>query len=152
MSTFNRFLGKVGRGFKKVGDKMEDMGDSAAASVRAKALQIRIEEQYELLGEVVYSDLHCEESLEEKKLELIASIDALFDELEIIKEQKAERKAKQEAAKAEKAAAKAAAEAEKAAEAEQACAEQPAEEAAKEAADEEAAEATEAEVEKSDAE
>jgi hypothetical protein len=145
MSTFNRFLGKVGRGFKKVGDKMEDMGDNAAASVRAKALQIRIEEQYELLGEVVYRDLHCEESLEEKKLELIASIDALFDELETIKEQKAERKAKQEAAKAEKAAAKAA-------EAEQACAEQPAEEAAKEAAGEEAAEATEAEVEKSDAE
>lgn len=126
MSTFNRFLGKVGRGFKKLGGKVEDLGDNAAASVRAKGLQIRIEEQYELLGEVVYRDLHCEEDLEEKKLELIASIDALFDELETIKAEKEARKAKQEAEKAAEAA------------------EEAAEEAAKEATEEAAAPAEEA--------
>ena len=149
MSTFNRFLGKVGRGFKKVGNKVEDMGDNAAASIRAKTLQIRIEEQYELLGEVVYRDLHCEESLEEKKLELIASIDALFDELETIKEEKAERKAKQEAEKAAKAAAKAAAEAEEAAEE---ATEEAAEEVTEEAAEEAAEVVEEAAKEKTDAE
>ena len=93
MSTFNRFLGKIGRGFKKVGDKVEGIGDSAADSVRAKTLQIRIEEQYELLGEVVYRSQHTEEDLGEKVMELMATIDALFDELETIKERKAARKA-----------------------------------------------------------
>ena len=135
MSTFNRFLGKVGRSFKKVGDKVEGIGDSAADSVRAKTLQIRIEEQYELLGEVVYRSQHTEEDLGEKVMELMATIDGLFDELETIKAKKAARKAAKEAAKeaAEEAAAEEAVAEEVAAE------EAPVEEAAEESATEEAA-------------
>ena len=108
MSTFNRFCAKVRRGFVKVTDKVEEVGDSASASVRAKGLEIRIDEQYENLGRIVYRDLHTEESLEEEKLAVIATIDALFDELEQIKATKAAKKAEKEAAKAEKEAAKAA--------------------------------------------
>ena len=96
MSKMNRFFAKVGRGFKKVGAKVEDTCDSAAESVRAKGLEIRIDEQYENLGRIVYRDLHTEEDLEELKLEIIAKIDALFDELEEIKAAKAARKAKPE--------------------------------------------------------
>ena len=96
MSKMNRFLAKVGRGFQKVGAKVEDTCDNAAESVRAKGLEIRIDEQYENLGRIVYRDLHTEEDLEESKLEIIAKIDALFDELEQIKAAKAARKAKPE--------------------------------------------------------
>lgn len=94
MSKMNRFFAKVGRGFQKVGKKVEGTCDSAAESVRAKGLEIRIDEQYENLGRIVYRDLHTEEDLEEMKLEIIAKIDALFDELEQIKAAKAARKAK----------------------------------------------------------
>ena len=96
MSKMNRFFAKVGRGFKKVGAKVEDTCDSAAEAVRAKGLEIRIDEQYENLGRIVYRDLHTEEDLEEMKLEIIAKIDALFDELEELKAAKAARKAEPE--------------------------------------------------------
>ena len=96
MSKMNRFFAKVGRGFKKVSAKVEDTCDNAAESMRAKGLEIRIDEQYENLGRIVYRDLHTEEDLEEIKLEIIAKIDALFDELEQIKAAKAARKAKPE--------------------------------------------------------
>ena len=92
MSTFNRFCAKVRRGFIKMGDKVEELGDNAASSVRAKGLEIRIDEQYENLGRIVYRDLHTEENLEEEKLAVIAAIDALFDELEQIKANKAAKK------------------------------------------------------------
>ncbi len=112
MSTFNRFLGKMSRGVKKVTNKVtgkvEQTYDNAAASVRAKTLAIHIDEQYENLGRIVYRDLHTEEDLEEQKLEIIASIDAMFDELEAIKvareAQKTEKEAKKAAKEAEKAA------------------------------------------------
>ncbi len=96
MSKMNRFFAKVGRGFKKLGNKVEDTCDNAADSVRAKGLEIRIDEQYENLGRIVYRDLHTEEDLEEAKLEIIAKIDALFDELEQIKTAKEARKAKKD--------------------------------------------------------
>ena len=98
MSKMNRFFAKVGRGFQKLGAKVEDTCDNAAESVRAKGLEIRIDEQYENLGRIVYRDLHTEEDLEEAKLEIIAKIDALFDELEQIKVAKAARKEKAEEA------------------------------------------------------
>ena len=103
MSKLNRFFAKVGRGFKKVGETVEDACDNVADSVRAKGLEIRIDEQYENLGRIVYRDLHTEEDLEEKKLEIIAAIDALFDELESIKAAKASNK-EQEPCEAEDAA------------------------------------------------
>ena len=122
MSKMNRFMAKVGRGFKKVGKKVGGTYDNAADSVRAKGLEIRIDEQYENLGRVVYRDLHTEENLEEMKLEIIAKIDALFDELEEIKAAKEARKAKKAQGEAE---------------------EEPAEEIAEEPTEEAAEEATE---------
>ena len=139
MSTFNRFLGKMGRGVKKVTNKVtgkvEEIGDNAAASVRAKTLEIHIDEQYENLGRIVYRDLHTEEDLEEQKLEIIAAIDAMFDELEEIKAAKEAQKAEKEAKKAAKEAEKESCDAcecaceescEASAEACEACEEQPA--------------------------
>ena len=70
MSKTNRFFAKLGRGFKKVGKKVEGTYDNAADSVRAKGLEIRIDEQYENLGRVVYRDLHTEEDLEEERRKL----------------------------------------------------------------------------------
>lgn len=105
MSTFNRFCAKVRRTVIRVGDKVEEMGDSAALSVKMKGLQIRIDEQYEKLGEIVYRDLHTEADLEEEKLAVIAAIDALFDELEELKskkEQKASAAAEEETEQTEK--------------------------------------------------
>lgn len=94
MSKMNRFLAKIGRGVKKIGEKVGETYDAAASSVRAKKLEICIDEQYENLGRIVYRDLHTEEDLEDIKLEIIAKIDALFDELELIKAEKAARRAK----------------------------------------------------------
>ncbi len=89
MSAFNRVVTKVRDTATKVGEKVVSIGDSAAASVRAKRLEMKIDEQYENLGRIVYRDLHTEEDLEQAKLEVIATIDALFDELESIKAAKA---------------------------------------------------------------
>ena len=115
MSTFNRFCAKVRRATLKMTGKVEESVDNAAASVRAKNLEIQIDEQYENLGRIVYRDLHTEEDLEEKKLEIIAAIDAMFDELEEIKADKTARRETAAAKKAEKKAAKEAAAAQQAA-------------------------------------
>ena len=85
MSTFNRVVNKVRDTAGKVGEKVVGIGDSAAAVIRTKKLEMRIDEQYENLGRIVYRDLHTEEDLEEKKLEIIAAIDAMFDELAELK-------------------------------------------------------------------
>ena len=103
MSKMNRFFAKVGNGFKKFGAKVEDTCDNAADSVRAKGLEIRIDEQYENLGRLTYRAQHTTEDLEQEVMEVIAKIDALFDELEAIKATKEARKAKaaEEAAECE---------------------------------------------------
>ena len=81
MSAFNRFISAAKRTFKKVADKTEEVVDSAANAVKIKNLEIKIDEQYENLGRIVYRDLHTEEDLEEDKLRVIAEIDALFDRI-----------------------------------------------------------------------
>lgn len=85
MSRFNRFCAKARRAAERVADKAEELVDSAARSVKVRSLEMRIDEKYEDLGRVVYRDLHTDEVLEEEKLELIAAIDALYDELALLK-------------------------------------------------------------------
>ncbi len=124
MSTFNRIVNKVRDTATKVGEKVVGVGEGVAASVRAKRLEMKIDEQYENLGRIVYRDLHTEEDLEEKKLEIIAAIDAMFDELEALKAEKETEEAPTEEAPAEEAVAE----------------EAPAEEAAEAVAEEQVAE------------
>ena len=85
MSTFNRFCSSVKNTFKKLSDKTEELFDSAANSVKIKNLEMKIDEQYENLGRIVYRDLHTDEDLEEEKLRVIAAIDALFDRIAELK-------------------------------------------------------------------
>ena len=85
MSTFNRFCNNVKNTFKKLSDKTEELFDSAANSVKIKNLEMKIDEQYENLGRIVYRDLHTDEDLEEEKLRVIAAIDALFDRIAELK-------------------------------------------------------------------
>ncbi len=85
MSAFNRFCAKARKVAVKVSDKAEELVDGASRSVKAKSLEIRIDEQYENLGRLIYRDLHTDDDLEEEKLEIIAAIDALYDELAILK-------------------------------------------------------------------
>lgn len=85
MSTFNRFCNNVKQTFKKISDKTEELFDSAANSVKIKNLEMKIDEQYENLGRIVYRDLHTDEDLEEEKLRVIAAIDALFDRIAELK-------------------------------------------------------------------
>ena len=85
MSNFNRFCTKAQRALRRAGNKAEEMLDGASKAVKIKALEIRMDEQYENLGRLVYRDLHTEEDLEEEKLKVIAALDALFDELSVLK-------------------------------------------------------------------
>lgn len=85
MSALNRFCAKAKRAAAKVSDKAGELVDSASRSVKIKSLEIRMDEQYEALGRLIYRDLHTDEDLEEQKLEIIAAIDALYDELAILK-------------------------------------------------------------------
>ena len=85
MSVFNRFCAKARGVAGKVTDKAEELVGSAARSVKIKALEIRIDEQYENLGKLIYRDLHIDEDLEDEKLALVAAIDALYDELALLK-------------------------------------------------------------------
>lgn len=85
MSAFNRFCAKARSVAGKVTDKAEALVDSAARSVKIKSLEIRIDEQYESLGRLIYRDLHVDEDLESEKLEIVATIDALYDELALLK-------------------------------------------------------------------
>ena len=85
MSTFNRFCNNVKSTFKKISDKTEELFDSASNTIKIKNLEMKIDEQYENLGRIVYRDLHTEEDLEEEKLRVIAAIDALFDRITELK-------------------------------------------------------------------
>ena len=85
MSYFNRFCAKAQKALRRAGDRAEEVLDNASKTVKIKALEIRMDEQYENLGRLVYLDLHTEENLEEAKLQVIATLDALFDELSVLK-------------------------------------------------------------------
>lgn len=89
MSTFNRFCAKARRAAECVSQKAGELVDSASKSVKLKSLEIRLDELYESLGRVIYRDLHTDDDLEEQKLELIAAIDALYDEIAVLKADKA---------------------------------------------------------------
>jgi len=120
MSTFNRFFNNVRKTFKKISDKTEELIDTTANCVKIKNLEMKIDEQYENLGRIVYRDLHTEEDLEEEKLRVIAAIDALFDRLEELKTKPVKEEAAEEceccSCEAEAAAAKTPCEAEEPAE------------------------------------
>ena len=88
MSAFNRFCAKAREVAQKVTDKAEGLVEGASRSMKIKSLEIRIDEQYESLGRLIYRDLHVDEDLEDEKLEIIAAIDALFDELSVLKGEK----------------------------------------------------------------
>ena len=90
MSKLNRFFTKAKNAAKKVANKAESTVDSAKKSVKIKSLEMRVDEQYEKLGKIVYRDLHTDENLEEEKLEIVAAIDALFDKIAVLKAEKEE--------------------------------------------------------------
>lgn len=81
MSEFNRFCSAAKRTAGKITTKAGELADLAALKLKIKGLQLRIDEQYEKLGELVYRDLHTEDDLEAEKLAVIAAIDGLFDQL-----------------------------------------------------------------------
>ena len=85
MSTFNRFFNNVRKTFQRISDKTEELIDNTANCVKIKNLEMKIDEQYENLGRIVYRDLHTEEDLEQEKLRTIAAIDALFDRITELK-------------------------------------------------------------------
>lgn len=101
MSAFNRFCAKARQAVLKVSDRAEELVDSASKSVKVKSLEIRMDEQYENLGRLIYRDLHTDEDLEEEKLEIIAAIDALYDELALLKGEREEPQAEAESDAAE---------------------------------------------------
>ena len=88
MSTFDHLRARARHTAIEIGERVEELSDCTAISIKMKNLELRIEEQYERLGRVVYRDLHTDKNLEEKKLEIIATIDALFDEYQLLKEKK----------------------------------------------------------------
>lgn len=81
MSEFNRFYSAAKRTAGKITTKAGELADLAAVKLKIKGLQLRIDEQYEKLGELVYRDLHTEDDLEADKLAVIAAIDGLSDQL-----------------------------------------------------------------------
>ena len=101
MSNWNRFLAKTQAVAEKMASKASALAAEASHAMKLKAMQTRIDEQYEKLGELVYRELHVEESLEEEKLAVIAAIDALFDELLLLKKEDAEQDAADDADTAE---------------------------------------------------
>lgn len=106
MSVWNRFFTKAKETAVKVSDKAEELVETVTDSVKIKALELRVDRKYEELGRLVYTDLHTDEDLEEEKLQVIAAIDALFDQIAVLKEKDGE-----EAEEAEEAAPEAEAEA-----------------------------------------
>ena len=85
MSAFNRFCAATKRTAKKIVTKTEGFLDTTATAIKIRNLEMRIDEQYENLGRVIYRDLHTDDDLEEEKLQIIAAIDALFDRIAELK-------------------------------------------------------------------
>ena len=84
MSETGSFWERTRRAADKVVAAAGNLVEQAGRSIKEKSLKLRIDEQYEKLGEIVYRDLHVEEDLEDEKLAVIAAIDALFDELTLL--------------------------------------------------------------------
>lgn len=89
MSTFDHLRVKARHTAIEIGERVEEFSDCTTISIKMKNLEMRIDELYERLGRVVYHELHAGKDLSDKKMELIAEIDALFDEHEVLKERKA---------------------------------------------------------------
>ena len=85
MSFNNRVCESAKKTAKLVGEKAEGLVDSATKAVKIKSLEFKLEEQYEKLGEVVYRDCHVDDDLEEERLAVMAAIDAIFDELAVLR-------------------------------------------------------------------
>lgn len=85
MSFFDRVCAKTREAIKVVGEKTEALVESASKTVKIKSLEMKLDEQYEKLGEIVYRDCHVDDDLEEERLAVIAAIDAIFDELAVLK-------------------------------------------------------------------
>ena len=85
MSFLNRVCTKAKQTVKLVGEKAEVLVDSAAKAMKIKSLELKLEEQYEKLGEIVYRDCHVDDDLEEERLAVMAAIDAIFDELAVLR-------------------------------------------------------------------
>ncbi|MBR7112716.1 MAG: hypothetical protein IKC75_07375 [Clostridia bacterium] len=85
MSLWNRVCAKTQKAFAVVGEKTEELASAAAKALKIKSLEMKLDEQYEKLGELVYRDCHVDDDLEEERLAIIAAIDALFDEIALLK-------------------------------------------------------------------
>ena len=85
MSLWNRVCVKTQKAFAVVGEKTEELASAAAKALKIKSLEMKLDEQYEKLGELVYRDCHVDDDLEEERLAIIAAIDALFDEIALLK-------------------------------------------------------------------
>ena len=81
MSNWSRFLAKTQTAAEKMASKASVIAAQASYTMKLKAMQARIDEQYEKLGELVYRELREGEVLEAEKLAVITAIDKLFDEL-----------------------------------------------------------------------
>ncbi len=88
MSTFDQLRAKARHTAIEIGERVEELSDCTTISIKMKNLELRMEEQYERLGRVVYHELHTGKDHSQKKMEIIATIDALFDEHEVLAERK----------------------------------------------------------------
>ena len=88
MSTFDHLRDRAHHAVIELGERVEEFSDCTTISLRIRKLEAAIDELYERLGRVVYHELHAGKDLSDKKMVIIAKIDALFDECEMLKEQR----------------------------------------------------------------
>lgn len=86
MSEFDKFCSAVKKTAGTIATKTGEVVDLAASKLKIKGLQLRMDEQYETLGKLVYRALRTGENTEEERNKAVAEIDALNEKITALKE------------------------------------------------------------------
>lgn len=86
MSEFDKFCSAAKKTAGTIATKAGEMVDHAATKLKIKGLQLRMDEQYETLGKLVYRALRTGENTEEERNKAVAEIDALNEKIAALKE------------------------------------------------------------------
>lgn len=97
MTSWEEFVSGAKKTFNKAANKVNQMADNAADSIKIESLKIKLAEKYEELGKVVYAEMKAEKADPSKVSEKVAEIDALTAEIKALKNKNANKKEAEEA-------------------------------------------------------
>lgn len=97
MASWEEFVSGAKKTFNKAANKVNEMADNAADSIKIESLKIKLAEKYEELGRVVYAEMKAEKADPSNVSDKVAEVDDLIAKIKTLK---SKNESKKEAAEA----------------------------------------------------